>query len=55
MVAEVRRQYEAAIGASWDDDASGQLAAAHRAFEALWYRITTLYLQEGSGAGAMPS
>jgi hypothetical protein len=53
MVAEVRRQYEAAIGASWDDDASGQLAAAHQAFEALWYRITTLYLQEGSGAGAM--
>lgn len=53
MVAEVRRKYEAAIGASWDDDASGQLAAAHQAFEALWYRITTLYLQEGSGAGAM--
>ena len=53
MVVEVRRQYEAAIGASWDDDASGRLRAAHQAFDALWYRITTLYLQEDGGAGAM--
>ncbi len=48
-VTGVKHQYETAIGASWDGDASGQLQAAGKAFDQVWFTISGLYLKQGGG------
>lgn len=51
FVAEVRHLYEAALAGAWQ--APVDLGAADAAFNALWHRLTALYLQKGKGVDAM--
>jgi len=53
LIAHVRQLYETGLQASWDGPAVTELGAADAAFNTLWYRISTLYMQEGKGANAM--
>jgi hypothetical protein len=53
LVGGVKDQFATAIAASWDGDASGQIAAAEKAFNTVWFRITSLYMEQGKGAHAL--
>jgi hypothetical protein len=53
LVRGVRTQFVGAIGLSWDGDATAQMQAAMKAFDVMWYRVSSLYLQHGKGAGGM--
>jgi hypothetical protein len=55
LVGGVRKQFGVALAASYDGAPGDKLAAADRAFAALWLRIASLYLQNGRGASAMLS
>ena len=55
MVAGVRDKYAAAIAASWDGPATAELNAADVAFNALWFRISSLYLQNDRGVNKLIS
>ncbi|HEX8113830.1 MAG TPA: hypothetical protein VF516_39130, partial [Kofleriaceae bacterium] len=51
FVAEVRQTYEAALAGAWQGPVD--LGTADAAFNALWHRLTALYLQKGKGVDAM--
>jgi hypothetical protein len=51
FVAEVRQTYEAALAGAWQGPVD--LGTADAAFNALWHRLTALYLQNGKGVDAM--
>lgn len=53
LVRGVRAQFVGAIGLAWDGDASEQLQAAMKAFDVMWYRVSSLYLAHGRGADGM--
>ncbi|HWU91140.1 MAG TPA: DUF4157 domain-containing protein [Kofleriaceae bacterium] len=53
LVRGVRTQFVGAIGLAWDGDASAEMQAAMKAFDVMWYRVSSLYLAHGKGAGGM--
>ena len=53
LVRGVRAQFVGAIGLAWDGDASAEMQAAMKAFDVMWYRVSSLYLAHGKGAGGM--
>ena len=53
MVSDVQTRFARAVAGSWEGAVDQQLTEAQQAFNTLWYRVTSLYLERGRGADGM--
>lgn len=53
LVSDVKQLYGAALEQAYDSGAGDRMLAADRAFDAVWFRIASLYLQSGRGVGTL--
>ena len=53
MVSDVKQLYGAALEEAYDSGAGKKMLEADQAFNAIWYRLSWLYLQSGRGIGQL--